>query len=856
MSKKKATLLIALAAFAMPVGLVGCVKEKPIPTNTGTVLLANGGFESGNLSGWTVEYGDAFDDWSVSSQSTFSFEDDAEHNQIDIQKTGNWFLSGRASDGKRDCAATGAIRSQNFVLGGNGKISLKLAGGAITRAKGDKTCYVGVYTAKDDKLIHKFTNSFFSKHETSYVDVAKYDSGTFATDNFLRYTKELPTYVGSEMYIRIVDNDVSNYYGYISVDDIRIGSDRSQPTGTEFVKMRGPQGEAKAPTQYDIINGGFETGDLTGWTIVQGDAFSNDGVNSQKYYWAESIPYNRDGNYHFGYYNPTGTGVMQSSEFVLGGSGVIGFKLGGCADRERTYLRVMVKSSTGEFKEAERFSNTEYWDKQFPYVANGLKICNLVQYYADLSEYMGNVMRIDVVDENDETDLRHDGRFAIVLDSVCTYYERSPLLNYSEQYYTQNPSADGIDEEIPSEYQVLNGTFETGDLTGWTHGNPQKPIGDITRSSTWWSERLPYNKKGKYLFSGLTANGEPNTGTLTSSPFTVGGDAFSFLMGGGANGKLCYISIISEDESTEYARFANHKFNDLGIGRDVFNKTSFLANMVQYKGSYGALGIPVGTRVKIRITDNATKDWGLITVDSFITYYEKSSDIPSGAVQVINILNQSMLGSDSEYQVLNGDFESGDLTGWTVAKQTGSTFKTEALGSQTTFWGEMLPFNKGGKYFLNGALAMANEADTFVLRSQNFVLGGSGFISFKLGGKTAALRVRDSSGTLIAEYRNTEFNSENPPFPYVDLGCRLFTMTTYVADLSVHLGKTLYIELVDLDGRDFGNPVFDDIITYYETSPVIGQAYDSVYLAASCSSVGAGEYRLMWKAAVPYTEQA
>ena len=44
--------------------------------------VQNGGFESADLSGWSVEYGDAYSDDSVSSRNDFYFKGDAKYNQI------------------------------------------------------------------------------------------------------------------------------------------------------------------------------------------------------------------------------------------------------------------------------------------------------------------------------------------------------------------------------------------------------------------------------------------------------------------------------------------------------------------------------------------------------------------------------------------------------------------------------------------------------------------------------------------------------------------------------------------------------------------------------------------------------
>ena len=63
-----------LCVFALSLTLVSCsssteeVKEAKFVNN-----VTNGGFESTDLSGWTIEYGDAYNDDSVSSKKDFYF---------------------------------------------------------------------------------------------------------------------------------------------------------------------------------------------------------------------------------------------------------------------------------------------------------------------------------------------------------------------------------------------------------------------------------------------------------------------------------------------------------------------------------------------------------------------------------------------------------------------------------------------------------------------------------------------------------------------------------------------------------------------------------------------------------------
>ena len=810
------SLLATLLVLAMLVPFVACGGKSDPGGKTDddkkTVAAApvNGGFESADLSGWTIEWGDAFDSDCVSSEKTFTFENDAQHQRLDIGQTGNWYLTGKGFHGKYAGARTGAIRSTVFTLAEDGIVSFKLAGGAPTVGKGGpakaatKLCYLAIYRASDDRMIGYQTNTYFVEHTEDYVNAAKYASGVYSTDNFNTYTLNLKEYAGEEVYIRIVDQDESYYYGYLAVDDIRIGATAdAQTEGAFFTKAR-TAGEIPETSPNEIKNGGFETGDLSGWTIVEGDAFSDDGVNSESVWWNENITYSRDGNFHYGIYRPSATGVMRSSTFILGGSGYISFKLGGCSNPGRTYLRVMLKAKEGEDREVARFSNEQYRNFQFPYVANGMHLLNMVQYYTDLSAYLGETMYIEVVDRNDAA----DDLGCLTLDSVKTYWQEKPVFYTSESYALTFES----DVMPDSPYQVANGGFETGDLTGWTLSGE---IGVVSDAWGWWAENLPYNKRGTYLFTGIAHEG--GTGTLTSSPFTVSENGWiTYLFGGGGDASRVYISVVDAESGEELARYANRYFHDEGLA--TINKGSNLANMVLYKADLSAYA---GRQVRLVVTDNATSGWGLVTVDSFRTYYRSAEQVPADAYTALDVLHID----ENEYQVKNGGFETGDLTGWTLSGNIGGA------SSAGDWWGEHISYNRDGEFFFNGW--DGKESATGTLTSSAFTVGGSGFMTFRLGGgkntDLCRLEVVDAeTGEVLARYGNTMFSDANfgsivpgtsgNPANAADAGVYLANMVLYKADLSAFLGRRVVLRLVDEATSDWGLLFTDAFVTYYETS--------------------------------------
>ena len=157
------------------------------------------------------------------------------------------------------------------------------------------------------------------------------------------------------------------------------------------------------------------------------------------------------------------------------------------------------------------------------------------------------------------------------------------------------------------------------------------------------------------------------------------------------------------------------------------------------------------------------------------------------------------------YEIKNGGFEDGDLKNWTA---TGDAFS--ALGvsdSATTEDGQ--ENNKSGKY----AFEKYNESGVGSLLSAPFKLGGSGFITFKLGGgMNAGLTylsvVEDGTGKELFRFGNSAFQTSESD-----------VLIAYKADLSCATGSSVRVKIVDESKANYGYLCFDDFITYYAEEP-------------------------------------
>lgn len=576
-------------------------------------------------------------------------------------------------------------------------------------------------------------------------------------------------------------------------------------------------------SKYGIVNGGFESGDLTGWTVSDNSGYVA-ASNVSFFGWLDPVPtINQDGVYYLDGYNQAEdfagealTGTLQSSDFIVGGSRWITFKLGGGS---HSGLRVeLVDKESG--KTVETFNNYLFSD---PYRSLGL---TAYAYRIDES-YAGKTMFIRICDEVTEGSFR-----SITADSFRTFYAEGsePVVdneNIFEASYAKSKLIAHLDLDNATR-ALPNGDFETGDLTGWMGSNAYAISNASTFFDTFFPDNIPtYNKQGSYFVS--SEADYDATGTLTSKAFVVGGNrVVSFRLGGNKTANL-YVSLmkyVEGSDDVEIAKFNNIMFSD---PYRSFAMTTYVYTIpAEYENE----------KCYFVLHDEAdsTTSFSVLTADAFKTDYNNGEEptvddknvFAAGYIKTELSDLDDRLGLDTATkEIRNGDFETGDLTGWFTV-DLGDSYNIYEEGE---YFDSYYPLNipiyaVDGKYFLSGWKSGEDEAglDAIgVMYSQAFVVDGTGWITFKMGGTNneniklqLVQYVADGDDVVVATFNNYLFAD-----PY-----RSFGMTTYGYKIDSSLkGEKCYFKLIDDADSSitFSAISLDSVKTYYENEITLYQ---------------------------------
>ena len=528
--------------------------------------------------------------------------------------------------------------------------------------------------------------------------------------------------------------------------------------------------------RYSVINGGFESG-IEGWTVV-----GNIGkVSSDTNYWlndsenADGYAFGMDGEKMFSAYaegaEESAVGTLTSSTFILGGSGYVTFKLGAMKDENYVYLDV-VDAETKEI--LARYYNG-LWAERTDNAKSG---CTLIAYKADLSAFLGKELFFRISDNADS------GYGLFFADSFITYYENEP-----EGFNDATPVSYEVSGTV---YDLFNGGFEMGDVQGWWNSGVP---GAVTGADMFFDGR-EYGKDGNYLYSGVedaakddegnvikAGNGkEGNTGVLTSSAFELGGAGYVTYMLGGGNA-FCYVQVIDSTTGEVLARYRQQAREDAILKKYVAD-----------------LSAHVGKTVRIQLVDNATADWGCVSFDNVVTYYDEK---PEGYIDAVDV----------KYEIVNGSFESG-MDGWKQniteagAQNTLGWVQSEEIAAE---WYTQNGDRKDGINLFTFAKPDGTNCENTkgTLDSTVFTLKKDAFVSFRFGGagtRDVYVQLCKANGEVIATFYN-----EAPGKANTEMYAYFYQYTGDTADC--------FFRVVDNSVSNYGCFVVDDFRVNLDAAP-------------------------------------
>ena len=203
------------------------------------------------------------------------------------------------------------------------------------------------------------------------------------------------------------------------------------------------------------------------------------------------------------------------------------------------------------------------------------------------------------------------------------------------------------------------------------------------------------------------------------------------------------------------------------------------------------------------------------------------------AILACVLLPAASAENEIPYQVENGGFETGDFTGWTLPEgwPVDENGNPKGLSSDKTYWAEEMPFNQAGEYHLDSWALMPEipEPEAWHITSSHFILGGVGYITVRMGGRTAVVKVFKADGTQIGLFRNRHFKDSGFPSVKKGVGGSWADMATFIIDLSDYIGEELYLELWDEESPgSWAVAFFDEVVTLYDEIPDYKTMFDLV----------------------------
>ena len=185
---------------------------------------------------------------------------------------------------------------------------------------------------------------------------------------------------------------------------------------------------------------------------------------------------------------------------------------------------------------------------------------------------------------------------------------------------------------------------------------------------------------------------------------------------------------------------------------------------------------------------------------------------------IVEVVSPVFVDQDpTPFTLANGGFENG-LEGWTLVGNIGG------ISSDKNYWvndsesAEGFAFGMDGEKMFSAYVEGADEKNVGTLTSSSFIVGGTGYVTFKLGamkdGRYVYVDVVDAeTKQILARYYNGLWADRTEG---VKSGC---TLVSYKADLSEFKGKSVFFRLSDNADSDYGLFFADSFNTYHTTVP-------------------------------------